>query len=102
MIRIDKKIADAYFKMRVRNIIILLSIGFLVSFGSVIFAEFLSQFTFIGGVPLSYYVSAQGSILMFIVLLFASAILSDRMDKKFGISGNSDGEVDSEKLVQGE
>lgn len=85
MKKIDKKIADAYFRIRNRNIIIFLSIGFLVSYGVVFFAEFFSQFSFIGGVPLHYYVGAQGSVLTFIVLLFANAIVSDKIDKDFGI-----------------
>jgi putative solute:sodium symporter small subunit len=85
MKKIDKKIADAYFRIKNRNIIIFLTIGFLVSFGSVIFAESLSQISFIGGVPLHYYMGAQGAVLTFIVLLFANAVVSDKVDKDFGI-----------------
>jgi putative solute:sodium symporter small subunit len=85
MKKIDKKIADAYFRVRNRNIIIFLTIGFLVSFGVVLFAEFFSQFSFIGGVPFHYYMGSQGSVLVFIVLLFANAIVSDKVDKDFGI-----------------
>lgn len=85
MKKIDKKIADAYFRIRNRNIIIFLTIGFLVSFGVVIFAEAFSEISFIGGVPLHYFMGAQGSVLTFIVLLFANAVVSDKIDKDFGI-----------------
>jgi putative solute:sodium symporter small subunit len=96
MKKIDMKIAESYYKKRVRNIIIFLSIGFLVSFVPVIFAEALSQVSFIGGVPLHYYMGAQGSILVFIILLFTNAVVSDKMDRDFGID-----EARSEALGSG-
>ena len=48
MKKIDKKIADAYFHARVRLISILLLFWFAVSFGMVLFAETLAQFTLTG------------------------------------------------------
>lgn len=84
MKKIEKEIADAYFRIRTRNIIIFLTIGFIVSFGVVLFAEPLSQFTIMGA-PFHYFMGAQGSILVFIVLLFVNAVLSDKVDKDFGI-----------------
>lgn len=84
MRKIEKKDADAYFRLRTTLIVIYLLIGFLVSFGVVIFARELSGFT-INGFPFHYFMGAQGSILTFILLLFINAIVSDRIDKKFGI-----------------
>ena len=84
MKKIDKSVADAYFRLRTRNIIIYLAIGFLVSFGVAAFAESFSGMTF-NGMPLHYWVGAQGGVLTFVILLFINAIVSDKIDKKFGI-----------------
>jgi len=83
--KIDKKVADAYFRERTRLIIIFLAIWFLVSFGVVLFAEYFSEFTF-NGFPFHYFMGAQGAVLMFIILLFVNAAASDQIDKKYGIS----------------
>ncbi|MGO4890222.1 DUF4212 domain-containing protein [Anaerobacillus sp. MEB173] len=84
MKKIDKSIADAYFRKRTRNMFIYLAIGFLASFGVVMFQEFFSQFTFLG-MPFHYYMGAQGAILVFIAMLVANAAISDKIDKDFGI-----------------
>ncbi|WP_347862363.1 sodium/substrate symporter small subunit [Salimicrobium sp. PL1-032A] len=94
MRKIDKKTADAYFRTRTTLIIIYLAIGFSVSYGVVFFAEPLSSITFLN-MPLHYYMGAQGAVLTFIFLLFANAIISDIVDKKFGLldfdhKGNED------------
>ncbi|WP_347548425.1 sodium/substrate symporter small subunit [Pseudalkalibacillus hwajinpoensis] len=84
MRKIDKKKADAYFKSRVRLIAILLVIWFGVSFGVVLFAETLAKYTF-NGFPLHYFMGAQGSILVFILLLFVNAYITDRIDQKYNL-----------------
>lgn len=84
MKKIDKKIADAYFHARVRLIGVLLIIWFIVSFGMVLFAETLAQYTF-NGFPLHYFMGAQGSIIVFILLLFVNAYISDRIDEKYNL-----------------
>ncbi|HSI66425.1 MAG TPA: sodium/substrate symporter small subunit [Planococcus sp. (in: firmicutes)] len=84
MRKIDKKEADAYFRLRTTLIIIYLAIGFTASFGVVFFAEELSGFS-INGFPFHYFMGAQGAVLIFILLLFINAIVNDQIDKKFGI-----------------
>jgi putative solute:sodium symporter small subunit len=83
--QIDKKIADAYFRERLRLIIIFLIIWFVVSFGVVMFAESLQNIT-VNGFPFHYFMGAQGSVLTFIILLFINAKMSDKIDEKYGIS----------------
>jgi len=83
--KIDKKVADAYFRERTRLITIYLTIWFLVSFGIVMFAEYFSSFTF-NGFPFHYFMGAQGAVLTFIILLFVNAKVSDKIDEKYGIS----------------
>lgn len=83
--KIDKKQADAYFRLRTTLIMIYLAIGFSASFGVVFFAEELSGFS-INGFPFHYFMGAQGAVLIFILLLFINAIVNDRIDKKFGLN----------------
>jgi putative solute:sodium symporter small subunit len=82
--KVDKSVADAYYKTRTRHITIYLTIWAIVSFGVVAFAQPLSGFT-VNGMPFHYFMGAQGSIVTFIILLFVNAIVSDKVDKKFGI-----------------
>ncbi|MFC7321824.1 DUF4212 domain-containing protein [Halobacillus campisalis] len=85
MRKVERKKADAYFKYRTMMITIYLAIGFLVSYVVVFFAQELSSFT-VMGIPFSYYMGAQGAVLTFIILLFINAIVSDKIDKKFGFN----------------
>ncbi|TWT04230.1 DUF4212 domain-containing protein [Planococcus sp. CPCC 101016] len=84
MRKIDKKDADAYFRIRTTLVVIYLLIGFSASFGVVFFAEELSGFS-VNGFPFHYFMGAQGAVLIFILLLFINAIVNDRIDKKFGL-----------------
>lgn len=99
MKKIDKQVADAYFKERIRNILIYFSIWFLVSFGVVAFAEYFSSFTF-NGFPFHYFMGAQGSILVFILLLFVNAKVSDGIDKKYGIDEEINEQISSGKALE--
>ncbi|MFC5711495.1 DUF4212 domain-containing protein [Thalassorhabdus alkalitolerans] len=98
MQKVEKAKADAYFKTRTTLVVIFLAIGFLVSFGVVAFAEFFAQFSFMG-MPLHYYMGAQGAVVMFVVLLFLNAIISDRVDKKFGIDEESNVRISGGKTL---
>ncbi|KGX91917.1 membrane protein [Pontibacillus halophilus JSM 076056 = DSM 19796] len=98
MKKVDKKMADAYFRARTLSITIYLIIWFVVSFGVVLFAEPLSSITF-NGIPLHYYMGAQGAILTFILLLFINAIVSDRIDKRFGIDEKRNEAISSGKTL---
>ncbi|MEW6624072.1 MAG: sodium/substrate symporter small subunit [Bacillota bacterium] len=82
MKNINKSINERYFY--VKNVFIgcCFAIWALVSFGCVSIAERLVDITVLG-MPLHYYMGAQGAILVFIALLFANAIISDKIDKKF-------------------
>lgn len=94
MKKVDKSVADAYFKARNKVIIICLIIGFLVSFGVMWIHDSLT-FNFMG-MPFYYWVGSQGAVLTFIALLFANAIISDKIDQKFGID-----DAKSESIASG-
>ncbi|QHE51716.1 DUF4212 domain-containing protein [Pontibacillus sp. HMF3514] len=84
MKKVEKHVADSYFRARNIATAIYLVIWFAVSYGVVLFAEPLSAYT-INGIPFHYFMGAQGSVLTFILLLFVNAIVSDKIDQKYGI-----------------
>lgn len=98
MKKIDKSIADAYFRARNTIIIICLIIGMGIPFGSILFAEALSSFTILGA-PAHYYIGSQGAVIVFIVLLWVNAIVSDSIDKKFGIDEETSARIGAGKVV---
>ncbi len=98
MKKIDKEKADSYFREKNRNMIIYFIIWFIVSFGVVLFAEPLSEFT-INGFPFHYFMGAQGAVITFIILLFVNAKLGDNIDKKYGIDENKNEQISSGKVL---
>ncbi|MBP3953191.1 DUF4212 domain-containing protein [Bacillus suaedae] len=98
MRKIDKSVADAYFRARTRLVVICLILGGLVSFGVVAFAEQLSAYSFLG-MPLHYYMGAQGAVLTFVILLFANAVISDQIDRKFGIDEEHNTTISAGKVL---
>ncbi|UOQ94453.1 DUF4212 domain-containing protein [Halobacillus shinanisalinarum] len=83
MRKMDPAKAEAYFKYRTTMIVIYLTVGFLASYLVVFFARGLSSIT-VMGIPFHYYMGSQGAVVTFIILLFINAIISDKIDKKFG------------------
>jgi putative solute:sodium symporter small subunit len=96
--KIDKEKADRYFREKNRNMIIYFIIWFIVSFGVVMFAEPLSEFS-INGFPFHYFMGAQGAVITFIILLFVNAKLGDRIDKKYGIDEDKNEQISSGKVL---
>lgn len=97
MKKIDKEVADSYFREKTRNMVIYFIVWFIVSFGVVLFAEPLSRIT-INGFPFHYFMGAQGAVLTFIILLFINAKLSDGIDKKYGIDEDKNEQISSGKV----
>jgi putative solute:sodium symporter small subunit len=55
----------------------------MVSFGAgILFKEALDAFT-IGGFPIGFWFAQQGSIYVFVVLIFVYVRLMNRLDKKY-------------------
>ena len=79
-----QKKATAYWKENLRYLIILLSIWFLVSYGAgILFRETLNEFR-LGGFKLGFWFAQQGSIYVFVVLIFVYVRLMNKLDKKYG------------------
>lgn len=81
----DQKItAQKYWRINLKYLSILLFIWFLCSFGlGVFFVDALNNFN-IGGFPLGFWFAQQGSIYIFVVLIFTYVFLMNRLDKRFG------------------
>lgn len=94
MKKIEKEVADRYFREKNRNIIIYFIIWFIVSYGVVLLAEPLSNISFLG-FPLHYYMGAQGAVLTFIILLFVNAKMGDKIDQKYGIDESKNEQISS-------
>ena len=72
-----------YWRANLKILMILLSIWFLVSFGfGIIFSDFLDQYQ-IGGFKLGFWFAQQGSIYLFVVLIFIYVHLMNKLDKKY-------------------
>lgn len=75
----------AYWHRTLRRILLLLSIWLLVGpIMSIVLVEPLNQYT-IGGVPFGFWMAHQGSIYVFVALIFANAWLADRQDREFDV-----------------
>ncbi|MDB4751556.1 DUF4212 domain-containing protein [Flavobacteriaceae bacterium] len=69
-----------YWKTNLKYLGILLSIWFLVSFGfGILFVDFMNQFQ-IGGFKLGFWFAQQGSIYVFVILIFVYVFLMNRLD----------------------
>ncbi len=74
-----------YWKRNLRYMVILLAIWALVSYGfGIFFVEAMNSFQ-IGGFPLGFWFAQQGSIYVFVVLIFVYYILMQRLDKEFDV-----------------
>ena len=72
-----------YWRANLKILIVLLSIWFMVSFGfGIIFSDFLDQYK-IGGFKLGFWFAQQGSIYLFVVLIFIYVHLMNKLDKKY-------------------
>ena len=99
MKKIDKKVADAYFREKNRYMFVYFAIWFIVSFVMVALADSLTDIEFLG-FPFHYFMGAIGALLTFIVLLFVNAIVGDKIDKKYGIDEERNIEIGSKNMIE--
>lgn len=73
-----------YWKKHLRLLIILLSIWFLVSYGfGILFVDLLNSIQ-IGGYKLGFWFAQQGSLYIFVIIIFVYVFRMNRLDKKYG------------------
>ncbi|WP_396601463.1 DUF4212 domain-containing protein [Algibacter sp. R77976] len=79
-----QKHATAYWKENLKYLVILLSIWFIVSYGcGIIFKDALNEIR-LGGFKLGFWFAQQGSIYVFVILIFVYVRLMNKLDKKYG------------------
>ena len=74
-----------YWKKNLTYVAVLLAIWFLVSFGfGILLADPLNQIR-VGGFQLGFWFAQQGSIYVFVILIFVYVKLMNRLDRQFEV-----------------
>lgn len=80
----NKNNAAAYWKENVKYLSILLAIWFIVSYGcGILFKDALNEFR-LGGFKVGFWFAQQGSIYVFVILIFVYVRIMNKLDKKYG------------------
>jgi putative solute:sodium symporter small subunit len=74
-----------YWRANLRLITILLVIWFAVSYLPVLIVNLLNQANILTGFPLGYYMGSQGSLIVFVILIFVYAWRMAQIDREFGL-----------------
>tara|TARA_B100001758_G_scaffold144863_1_gene124818 strand:+ start:2260 stop:2562 length:303 start_codon:yes stop_codon:yes gene_type:complete len=85
--KMEKKLSaqehrKAYWRSNLRILVALMSVWFIVSFGcGILFVDTLNKIS-IGGAKLGFWMAQQGSIYIFVVLIFVYVWLMNKLDRK--------------------
>ncbi len=72
-----------YWHRNIRLILKLLAVWFVVAYGGgIIFVDYLNQFH-LGGYPLGFWIAQQGSIYVFVALIFVYARAMNTLDDEY-------------------
>ena len=76
--------AKAYWRDNIKYVLVLLAIWFVVSYGAgILFKDELNTIK-IGGFKLGFWFAQQGSMYVFVALIFVYVRLMNKLDKKYG------------------
>ena len=76
--------AKAYWRENIKYVLILLAIWFVVSYGAgIVFKDALNSIK-LGGFKLGFWFAQQGSMYVFVILIFVYVRLMNKLDKKYG------------------
>jgi putative solute:sodium symporter small subunit len=78
-----------YWKRTLNVTIVLLAIWFIVTFVMAYFAVGLNSIV-IAGFPLAFYMSAQGSLIVYVVLIWYYAKKMGQLDSEYGVAEGED------------
>jgi putative solute:sodium symporter small subunit len=83
--KLSEQQARAYWRRNLSLVAWLLALWFLVSFGcGILLVDFLNQFR-IGGYKLGFWFAQQGSIYVFVLLIFVYRWRMAVLDREFGV-----------------
>lgn len=72
-----------YWRRNLSLTALLLAIWFIATFVVAWFARELNEIIFIG--PLGFYMGAQGSLIIYVLIIWFYARVMNRLDKKYGV-----------------
>jgi len=77
----------AYWQANIRYVLLLLAVWFVVSYGcGILFVDALNAIRMPGsGFKLGFWFAQQGSIYVFVCLIFVYVWLMNRLDRRFGV-----------------
>jgi putative solute:sodium symporter small subunit len=75
---------EVYWQRNLRLTALLLAVWFIVTFGVAFFAREL-RFSFFGW-PFSFWVAAQGALIVYVLLVWFYARTMDRLDREHGVA----------------
>lgn len=83
----DSKASNGYWRRNLIYLSVLLGVWFVVSFGcGILFVDELDKYHLPGtGFPLGFWFAQQGSIYVFVVLIFVYVWLMNRLDRKHNV-----------------
>lgn len=74
-----------YWRRNLRLTAVLLAIWFVVTYVVGYFARELNQIDFLG-FPLAFYMGAQGSLIVYVVITFYYAYAMNKLDREYGVA----------------
>jgi putative solute:sodium symporter small subunit len=75
--------SQSYWKLNIRILFALLTVWFVTSFGfGILWSDALDEIK-IGGFKLGFWFAQQGSIYVFVLLIFVYVFLMNRLDRKY-------------------
>ncbi len=89
-LKADRENLAAYWRGNKRLTALTLAIWALVSFGAIALVGPLDRIVILG-FPLGYYLGAQGSVLVFVLLVANYARAMNRLDRKHGLHEETEG-----------
>ena len=85
--------AHDYWKSNIKIVVSLLAVWFFISYGcGILFVDALDTIRF-GGFKLGFWIAQQGSIFVFVILIFVYIHLMDKLDDRYNLE-SSKGEMD--------
>ncbi len=81
----DNNSSNAYWAANIKTIKIFLVIWFVCSFGFGILLRPMLSGIGVGGTDLGFWFAQQGSIIVFLVLIFAYAAKMNKLDREHGV-----------------
>jgi putative solute:sodium symporter small subunit len=81
----NKQDFEGYWKENLKWVAILLTIWFLVSYVAGIFLADALEGIHLGGFPLGFWFANQGSMVIFVLLIYAYVLIMNNLDKKYDV-----------------